>query len=185
MRRIELQDLVPPEIISEQSRNDVLQVLSTVAGGNSVPAPGVEVQLGQLSSTINGSSGTSSEAGQASNPTAARSTSDDTAAPLQQPVKDVTEQISQLITQVSTLGSTQQTQIGATQDNTQAVNQNTSKASSGGSVGGEVASFASSFLGGGLTLAPLVSGLISLFGGGDSPTVAAPIPFQMPRAVNY
>jgi hypothetical protein len=103
----------------------------------------------------------------------------------QDATKDVTEQIAELNRQVTSLSATQQSQIGVTQDNTQAVTQNTVSQSGGSSsIASTVGSFASSFLGGGLTLSPIISGLISLFGGdgGSSSTVAA-APFQLPAAV--
>jgi hypothetical protein len=98
---------------------------------------------------------------------------------------DVTEQLTSLTSQITSLTSIQQSQISALQDNTQAVTQNTSsKAGSGSSVGSTVESAASSFLGGGLSsLSPLIGGLLSLFGGGGSQTLAAPSPFMLPAPV--
>lgn len=95
----------------------------------------------------------------------------------------VTEQLASLTTQISSLSSTQQSQISALQDNTQAVAQNTTtKGSSGSSIASTVESAASSFLGGGLSLSPLIGGLLSLFGGG-SQTAAPPTPFLLPAPV--
>ena len=97
---------------------------------------------------------------------------------------DVTEQLTSLTAQITSLTSIQQSQISALQDNTQAVSHNTSsKASAGSSVGGTVEGVASSFLGGGLSsLSPLLGGLLSLFGGGAQ-TLAAPLPYMLPAAV--
>jgi hypothetical protein len=97
---------------------------------------------------------------------------------------NVSEQLTSLTTQITSLTSIQQSQIGALQDNTQAVAQNTtSKGSSGSSVGSTVESAVSSFLGGGLSsLSPLLGGLLSLFGGGGQ-TLAAPLPYMLPAAV--
>ena len=63
--------------------------------------------------------------------------------------------------------------------------QNTgTKASGGSSVGSTVEGIASSFLGGGLSsLSPLLGGLLSLFGGGGGQTLAAPLPYMLPAAV--
>jgi hypothetical protein len=95
----------------------------------------------------------------------------------------VTEQLTSLTTQISSLSSIQQTQINALEDNTQAVAQNTTtKEGSGSSVASTVESAASSFLGGGLSLSPLISGLLSLFGGG-SQAAAPPTPFTLPTPV--
>jgi hypothetical protein len=99
--------------------------------------------------------------------------------------KDVTEQLSSLVTQVSSLNSTQQAQISATEGNTQAVTQNTtSKGTSGNSVMSQVGGVAESLFGGAMGLAPIVSGLISLFSGGSS-TPAPVLPFTLPSPVQY
>ena len=97
---------------------------------------------------------------------------------------DLTEQLTSLTSQITSLTSIQQSQISALQDNTQALTQSsTSKTSSASSVGSTVASAASSFLGGGLSsLSPLITGLMSLFGGGGQ-TLAVPAPFMLPSPV--
>ena len=97
----------------------------------------------------------------------------------------VTEQLSSLATQITGLTSSQQSQISALEDNTQAVTQNTtSKGGSGSSVASTAESAASSFLGGGLSsVSPLLGGLLSLFGGGGSQTLAVPAPFMLPPPV--
>jgi hypothetical protein len=103
---------------------------------------------------------------------------------LQEPMKDVAGQITALTAQVTSLTSTQQTQIGATQDNTQAVSQNTTaKGSSGSSLASTAGSLASNLLGGGLS--PIISGLMSLFGGGTQANTATVTPFSLPPAVQY
>ena len=50
-------------------------------------------------------------------------------------------------------------------------------------MGSTVGNLASSLLGGGLSLAPLISGLMSLFGGGGSQTTIVPAPFRLPPPV--
>jgi len=101
---------------------------------------------------------------------------------LQAPVKDITEQITELARQTSGLNSTQLTQVGATQDNTQAVTNNTTT-KSGSSAASSIGNIASGLLGG-LSLSPILSGLLSLFGGGSKST-AAPVAttFQLPPPV--
>jgi hypothetical protein len=158
MRRVELQDLLPAGTVSDRSRSETLQGLSAVAGAGSSALPGGG----------GGSTGASSTA--------------DIGSVLQGPVKDVTTQISALTSQITTLNSTQQTQIGVIQDNTQAVTQNSSK-SSGSSTASTIGNVASSILGGGLS--PIIDGLLSLFGGGDSTTPSAPAPFRLPTSVQY
>jgi hypothetical protein len=103
---------------------------------------------------------------------------------LQSSNSDVTEQLTSLTTQITSLTSIQQSQVSALQDNTQAITQDTSSKSSGGSsVAGTVESAASSVLGGGLSsLSPLISGILSLFGGGGQ-TQAVPSPFMLPQPV--
>jgi hypothetical protein len=102
---------------------------------------------------------------------------------LQAPVKDITEQITDLARQTSALNSTQLTQVGATQDNTQAVTNNTATKSGGSSVASTVGNIASGLLGGALSFAPIISGLIGLFGGGGSKTVAPSTTFALPPSV--
>jgi len=102
---------------------------------------------------------------------------------LEGPVKDITEQITELARQTSSLNSTQLAQVGATQDNTQAVTNNTSTKSGGSSTASNIGNIVSGLLGNTLSLSPIVSGLLSLFGGGGSSTTAAATPFQLPPSV--
>ena len=103
---------------------------------------------------------------------------------LQGPVKDITEQIAELARQTSTLNSTQLAQVWATQDNTQAVTNNTTTKSGGASTASNIGSIVSGLLGNTLSLSPIISGLLSLFGGGGSSTTAAPTPFQLPASIH-
>ena len=144
MRRFELQNLLPAGTVTDRSRSEVLHELTSVSAGAGAP-----------SSDVGGSGGVGlSGSGAAANSLTGI---------LQGSTKDVTEQISALTSQITTLSSTQQTHIGVTQDNTQAITQNTSAKSSGSSVGSTVGNLASSLLGGGLSLSPLITGLMSLF----------------------
>ena len=103
---------------------------------------------------------------------------------LQGPVKDITDQITELARQTSTLNSTQLAQVGATQENTQAVTNNTTTKSGGASTAGNIGNIVSGLLGNTLSLSPIISGLLSLFGGGGTSTAAAPTPFQLPASVH-
>jgi hypothetical protein len=68
--------------------------------------------------------------------------------------------------------------------NTQAVTQNTTQlGSSGPSTASKTGSTLESTLGLGLGLSPLITGLLSLFGGGSSSQPAAPTPFALPPSV--
>jgi hypothetical protein len=164
MRRFELQNLLPAGTVSDRSRSEVLHELTSVSASG-----------GALSSDVAGSGG----AGFSGSGAAANSLS----GILQGSTKDVTEQVSALTSQITTLSSTQQTHIGVTQDNTLAIAQNTSAKSSGSSVGSTVGNLASTLLGGGLSLSPLISGLISLFGGSGSQSLISPLPFRLPAPV--
>ena len=156
MPKSKLEDLLPLGSISSKSRSEVLQQLAVESAG---PA----------NVTGAGSTGTNI-------------ISDAFAGPL----KDTTEQLSALTQQVSGLASAQQTQIGVTQDNTQAVTQNTSAHGTGGSsVANTVSGIASDLLGGGFGLSPIVTGLMSLFGGGGSEVSTPVTPFKLPTPVQY
>ncbi len=77
-------------------------------------------------------------------------------------------------------------QTQATAANTDAVVQETSAHSRGGSGGGaaDVVSTVSQFLGGGLSLMPLVSIFSSLFGGGGTQEPAPLVPYSLPPALH-
>src|SRR5216684_4513027 len=102
---------------------------------------------------------------------------------LQGSVKDITEQITELARQTSSLNSTQLAQVGATQDNTQAVTNNTTTKSGGSSTASNIGNIVSGLLGNTLSLSPIISGLLSLFGGGGKSTAPAVTPFQLPPSV--
>jgi len=159
MPRTELRNLLPSSVVSDRSPRDVLQQLTMISSSEGASTP------------AGGASGISSEG---------------IANLLQGSFKDVSNQLSALTTQLVSLGSVQQTQVTATQDNTQALTQNTAVKGSGSSVGSTIGGIASTFLGGGLGLSPIISGLISLFGGdgGSQTSTALPI-FQLPSPVDY
>lgn len=96
----------------------------------------------------------------------------------------VTEQFTQLTQQLQQLQTVGQTQRESILANTQAVNQNTTQLGQAGSSASQTAGTLQSF-GLGLGLSPLITGLLSLFGGGggnSSPT-AAPVKFSLPPSV--
>ncbi len=101
---------------------------------------------------------------------------------LQGSFQDVNTQLSTLTSQIASLGSVQQTQTSATQDNTQALGQNTSAKGGGSSIGSTLEGVASSVLGS--SVSPIISGLLSLFGGDSTPAATAPTPFKLPPAVD-
>jgi len=97
----------------------------------------------------------------------------------------LTEQLTTITQQLTQLQTVNQTQIDTLTANTQAVTQNTStKGTGGGSTAGSVGSTIESVLGFGLGLSPLISGLVSLFGGGGSSQAAPLVPYVAPLPVN-
>ncbi|HLH00338.1 MAG TPA: hypothetical protein VKX49_28795 [Bryobacteraceae bacterium] len=98
---------------------------------------------------------------------------------------EMIQQMSSLVTQIAGLNSTQQAAITALQGNTQAVTQNTSSKGAGTSAGSQAAGVAESLFGGALSLSPIISGIMSLFGGGSSTPAPAMTPFMLPAPVQY
>jgi hypothetical protein len=157
MATTEWQDLLARSGVRDASSSDVIQQLTSISNAGAGAGGSIGV------SSIGGSSANAEDA-QGGQPDGSSQT--------------LSQQMTSLVTQITTLNSTQQAQVDALQDNTQAVTQSTtSKATTGSSVASTVGSVASSVLGGGLSLSPLISGLISLFGGGGQST-AAPVQYQ-------
>lgn len=98
----------------------------------------------------------------------------------------LTDQLTTITQQLQQLQTINQTQIEAMEENTLAVAQNSSsKGSSAGSTASSVGSTIGSVLGFGLGLSPLISGLVSLFGGGGGSSQATPlVPYVAPPSVN-
>jgi hypothetical protein len=163
MATSEWQDLLARSGVQDASPSNVIQQLTAMAG---------------VSGGSGGSIGVSSIGGPPTNASNAQGGSDGSS-------QTLSEQMTSLVMQITALNTAQQTQVNAIQDNTQAVTQNTAtKGTTGSSVGSTIGGIASSVLGGGLSLSPLVSGLMSLFGGG-SQQVSAPTPFTLPAPVQY
>ena len=98
---------------------------------------------------------------------------------------EIVEQMSSLAAQISGLNSTQQAAVTAIQGNTQAVTQNTSSKGSGSSVASQAGGVAESLFGGALSLSPIISGIMSLFGGGSSAPAPVMMPFMLLPTVQY
>jgi hypothetical protein len=98
-------------------------------------------------------------------------------------VAETLTQLNQQLLQMQTVG---QAQTEATTNNTQAVDQNTTQQSqSGTSTAGTIGQTLSSFFGIGSALSPLISGIVSLFGGGGgSSEPAALTQYVPPSKVN-
>lgn len=93
-------------------------------------------------------------------------------------------QLTTITQQLTQLESVNQTQIETLTANTQAVAQNSSVKTTGGSTASSVGSTIESVLGFGLGLSPLISGLVSLFGGGGSAQPTPLVPYVAPLPVN-
>jgi hypothetical protein len=96
----------------------------------------------------------------------------------------VTETLSQLNQQLLQLQTVGQAQTQATTDNTQAVTQNTTRSQGGSSTLSTIGETLSSTFGIGSALSPLISGIVSLFGGGSSNQPAALTQYIPPNKVN-
>ncbi len=98
----------------------------------------------------------------------------------------LTDQLTSITQQLQQLQTINQTQIETMEENTLAVSANSeSKGGSAGSTASSVGSTLGSVLGFGLGLSPLISGLVSLFGGGGGSTQASPlVPYVAPPSVN-
>ena len=94
----------------------------------------------------------------------------------------LTDAIAQSSAQLAQVQSSIQSQLDSLTANTQALGENTSSKSAGSVAAGAAGSLANTILGGGL-LGSIVSGLTSLFGGGDSQTSASPVKFALPQAI--
>jgi len=100
--------------------------------------------------------------------------------------KELTDQLSGLVAQTSSLNSTQQAAISAIQGNTQAVTQNTTaKGSNGTSAASQAGGVLESLFGGMFSLTPIVSSILSLFGGGDSAPKTEVTPYLLPAPIQY
>ncbi|HLH40483.1 MAG TPA: hypothetical protein VKX39_15135 [Bryobacteraceae bacterium] len=96
----------------------------------------------------------------------------------------LSDQLTTITQQLQQLQTINQTQIETMEQNTEAVAQNTSEKGQGGSNAKSVGSTLESVLGFGLGLSPLISGLMSLFGGGGSSETAPLVPYIAPATVN-
>jgi hypothetical protein len=96
------------------------------------------------------------------------------------------QQLTTITQQLQQLQTINQTQIETMEANTLAVAQNSSaKSDSAGSTAKSVGSTIAGVLGFGLGLSPLISGLVSLFGGGGGQSQPAPlVPYIAPPSVH-
>jgi len=94
----------------------------------------------------------------------------------------LTQQLTTITQQLQQLQTVNQTQMETMEANTAALSQNTSaKGSSGSSTASTIGSTLESVFG--LGLSPLISGLVSLFGGGGSSQPTPLVPFVAPASV--
>lgn len=144
------------------SHRSTKQVLSTAAG-----APATILSTFEI--PVNTGGAPTSSVGQGSNTAA----------------NDVTSQVAQLNNGLIQLVAAQEAGIAGLTANTLALGQNTvAKASGGGSALGTIGSVAGDIFGGGL-LSPIISGLVSLFGGSGTSTPAPLVKFTLPPIISY
>jgi hypothetical protein len=95
----------------------------------------------------------------------------------------LTQQLTTITQQLQQLQTVNQTQMETMEANTAALGQNTSaKGSSGSSTASTIGSTLENVFG--LGLSPLISGLVSLFGGGGSSQPTPLVPFVAPASVH-
>ncbi len=94
------------------------------------------------------------------------------------------DQLTTIATQLQALQTINQSQIASIEANTNAVSANTSNKGSAGSAAASVGNTLLNVLGIGSGLSPLISGLVSLFGGGGSGQTTAVTPYIQPLAVD-
>lgn len=93
-------------------------------------------------------------------------------------------EVDRLTLQLQRLQSVHEAALASERLNTQALQGSTSSQASG-NAGKSVASTALSFLGSGLGISPLISGVLKLFGGGGGSSEPVPLPkFVMPSALS-
>lgn len=100
---------------------------------------------------------------------------------LAQTTQELTQNLTDVNSGLNNLIASQQQQSEATQENTQALEASTQSRSGGAT--GAVESAASSLLGGGGLLSPLISGIMSLFGGSSSQSDTVFQPFSLPPPI--
>jgi hypothetical protein len=98
----------------------------------------------------------------------------------------LTEQLTTITSQLQELQTINQSQMASIEANTSAVTASTSNKSTGSatSTAGSVGNTLMDVLGLGSGLSPLISGLVSLFGGGGSSQTTAVTPYIQPLPVN-
>jgi len=103
---------------------------------------------------------------------------------LQSTLKEASSAVTQSNKQLTDLQALHQQMLASTNQNIQALNANTTaKGSTGSSAMSTVGNLASSILGQGSILTPIISGVMKLFGGGQTSSQPAFAPFIMPPSM--
>jgi len=103
---------------------------------------------------------------------------------LPQTINTLNAQLSQLTQGISYLTPASEMQAQALMANTQALAQNTTARSSSG-LASTLGGIASTLTGGLLSASPILSGIMSLFGGGGSSSAPPLTPFYLPPTANF
>lgn len=103
---------------------------------------------------------------------------------LPQTVTSLNDQLTQLTQGINYLTPASQAQAEALLANTQALGENT-EAHGSSSTLSTVSSIASTVTGGALSLSPILTGIMSLFGGGGSSSPPPLTPFYLPPTINF
>lgn len=103
---------------------------------------------------------------------------------LQSTLKEASDSVTQANKQLLDLQTVQQQMLASTGQNTQALNANTTaKGGSGSSALSTAGNLLGDIVGGGSILTPIISGIMSLFGGGGAPAQPTFTAFTMPSPV--
>jgi len=99
--------------------------------------------------------------------------------------KNMSDQAAQINQQLVQVLTASQAHVDTLSANTQALLENTSARGTGTSVASTVGNFAESLFGGGSLLAPIISGIMGLFGGGSEAAAPVLVPYIAPSPIQF
>lgn len=158
---------------NNDATSELLRLLGGQQGGGT-PSPGdLSQQVLAVVTPVGGETGN----------TGSKTDDSTTSSTATGPLNTLGDQLAQITTQLAQLQAANQDQINSTNDNTKAVTENTVTKAQGSGVGSAIGSVFSSIFGSAFGLSPIISGIASLFGGGDSSTPAPLVPYASPLSV--